>query len=124
LGLANPKKPNYNTGYVTLRVCGPLTPNDSVPQHTSAAARAACATLRTELTMETFKNWTLRDRQAVVPLSKLERAKGRILLTTKTVIHLALMLRLTELGLKPSEAARIADVFTAAKGRWMVRSPA
>jgi hypothetical protein len=75
-------------------------------------------------TMETFKNWTLRDRQAVVPLSKLERAKGRILLTTKTVIHLALMLRLTELALKPSEAARIADVFTAAKGRWMVRSPA
>jgi hypothetical protein len=89
-----------------------MTPNDSVPQHTSAAACAACSTSRTELTMETFKNWTLRDRQAVVPLSKLERAKGRIRLTTKTVIHLALMVRLTELGLKPSEAARIADVFT------------
>jgi hypothetical protein len=62
--------------------------------------------------METFKNWTLRDRQAVVTLSKVERAKGRIRLTTKTVIHLALMVRLAELGLKPSDAARIADVFT------------
>src|SRR4051794_1603560 len=90
-----------------------MIPDDSVPQHSSVAVCKAASTPRTPLTSGTLKNWTSNQNQAVVKLSKRERSKtGRLLFSTNKAIQIALIHRLGELGIRPSEAAEIASAFT------------
>jgi hypothetical protein len=60
-----------------------------------------------------LKNWTSNQNQAVVKLNKRERTKtGRLLFSTNKALQVALIHRLGELGIRPSEAAEIASAFT------------